>query len=222
MTTENKSTIEEAELGHRFDLTQLARCIAIYGAVAWPGENPGFAVVIGMIYSKMYLLAECECSTIPDLVNKCGIFNSDFRFNSAPRGRRWYGDYENPDAREYIQKMNQKNRDCPFHFYGSSDLNERDKPYAYLLPELKYYLDKGMLVLKDDSKVLEYMHVISDDPLEWTMKIGAYPAIEAVGIAAIKLQREFHRLDNYPANTPHKSAYRNNVLTRGLGNRRIM
>jgi hypothetical protein len=216
-----RPTIETAELGHRFDLTELARCIAIYGAVAWPGKRPGFAVIIGMIYTKMYLLTEYESEDIRELVYKCGELSSDFCFSLDRDTRRWYRNYDNPNATDFVQEMNRENKDCPFSFYGSSNLSERDEPYGYLLPKLKgEYLkpEKKRLFLKG-SKVREYLDSI-ENPNEPPIKLGDYPAIEAVAIAAIELQREADRLDNHAANTPHKSAYNNNVLTRGLGNKR--
>ena len=216
--TEARPTIEAAELGCRFDLTELSRCTAIYGFVAWPGKkNPGFAVVIGMIYSKMYLLAEYESSDIRDLIYKCGVLSSDFCFNIAPRGRRWYGDYENPNAADFIQEMNQKNKDCPFTFYGSSDLSERDEPYSYLLPKLKGYLEtsKKRLFLKE-SKVREYLMDIERNSQPSALELGDYPAIEAVAIAAIKLQREYDRILNHGGDRMYKSAWGNNTQLLGL------
>lgn len=220
MAKESKS-IGEAELGHRFDLNELARFTAIYGVAAWPaGKSLGFAVVVGMIYPTMYLLAEYEARDIRDLVYKCGALNSDFRFQFLSRDRRWYRSYDNPNAAAFVREMNEKNRDCPFSFYGSSDLSERDEPYAYLLPKLRgEYLKPGQkrLLLKD-SKVQTCLSGIEDLP-ESTMKLGEFPAIEAVAIAAIELQREADRLGNRPRSSP-KSAWNDHILTRGMGNRR--
>lgn len=220
MSEKGRPIIETAELGYNFTPVELLHCKAIYGAVAWPGKRPGFAVVIGMTpNNEMYLLDEYESGDIGELVKRCGTLNFEFYFNSNSKTRRWFGDYEHAAARKFIQEMNRKteNRD-PFSLYGLSILNMKENGlYEYILPKLKgefLKADKKRLFLKN-SKVRDYLSSIGD-PQESTMKLGEYPAIEAVAIAAIELQREAERILNRVSNSQHKSSYDNNILTRGL------
>lgn len=211
MTEETRPTIKTAELGYTFSRNELSlQCVAIFGAVAWPGTNPGFAVVIGMDpYNKMYLLEEYESESIAELVNNCGAL--DLKFHSC----RWFGDGKHDAAAVFINELNRKNRKR-FSLNGTSIL-DMSHPYRLMLDKLKgEYLktDKKWLVLKEESRVKNYLSSIEPSKIT-KMELGEYPAIEAVAIAAIELQDEAERIHRR-IHTKPKSAYNNNTLTRGL------
>ena len=217
MTEGTRPTIETAELGHTFTWTELHRqCVTVYGAVAWPGKRPGFAVIVGMnCYNKMYRLEEYESESIRELVRKCGALNFKFYdLNFQPYSYRWFGNDKNDAACKFIYEMNQKNRER-FSLNGSSIL-DMSQLYQFMLDKLGEFLktDEKSLFLKE-SKVRNYLSSIESSEIS-DMELGEYPAIDAVAIAAIALQYTADRIRRRCNQGPPKSAYNNNVLTRGL------
>ena len=188
MTKEERPTIKTAELGYNFTREELCQqCKAIYGAVAWPGKRPGFAVVIGMGHDKkMYLLEEYESESVLDLVRKCGALN--FKYRPAD----WYGDRKNTAADRFMEEMNEETKDRDqFSLSWSPMLDKEGNLCQYMLDKLRgVYLktDEKRLFLKE-SRVINYISGIEPSQIS-AMEPGEYPAIEAVAIAAIELQND--------------------------------
>ena len=196
--------IKKTPLNHpHTDVELRNQCKAIYGGVSWPNKRPGFAVVVGMLYEKhfndhdIYLLAEYESFNTRELVRQCGAM--DARYKPAT----WVGDNKNSAADRFIREL-----DDELHASANPSavrrslyvcptmMLEMNQLYAYLLPNLKEQLepDRKMLFLKD-SKVIDYLADIEDGQIA-ELQLGDFPAIEALGFAAITM------LNDYPPEKP--------------------
>ena len=219
---EDRPTIKNAELGHTFTREELNRqCLAIHGAVSWPGKRPGFIVVIGMgMNDKMYLLEEYESESVRDLVRKCGALNFKFHtfkpYSYLSCQYRWFGNYKNDAASQFIGEMNQETKNRERLSLNLSSILDMSQPYQFMLDKLGEFLkaDEKCLFLKE-SKVKNYLSNIESSEIS-NMELGEYPAIEAVAMAAIELQNTAARIRRLCNQGPPKSAYNNNTLTRGL------
>jgi len=198
--------IEKAKLGHPFTELELRnQWKVIYGGVSWPGKQPGFAVVVGMLYGRhfdghdIYLLEEYESFDTRELVRQCGAM--DARYKPA----MWIGDNRNNAADRHINEMASELQSpatsivarrsfyvCP------TTMTEMNQLYAYMLPHLKRLLDpeRRVLFLKS-SKVLDYLADIEEKEVA-DLQFGAYPAIEALAFAVIEMR------SHYPAGRPEE------------------
>jgi hypothetical protein len=176
--------IKTAPLGRKFTPIELKnQCKAVYGAVAWPGKQPGFVVVLAIVYSQeqdnwqIYLLDEFESFDMQELIRQCVVLNSKYE------PCMWVGDTTNDSAEEFMCEMT-------LGFYLSeTDLVEMEPFYPYVLGKLKEFLNREhrRLFLKD-SKVLNYMAEIERDE-EAELKRGDFPALEAVIYATVESLR---------------------------------
>jgi len=196
------------------DLELTNQCKVVYGGVAWPGKQPGFAVIIAMMYEKhldshdIYLLEEYESFDTRELVRQCGAM--DARYKPA----MWIGDNRNNAADKLINEMASelqspatpvlpKSRQRPWVARRSfcvfpTMMTEMNQLYSYMLPHLKRLLDPGRRVLYlKDSKVLSYLSAIEESGIA-DLKFGAYPAIEALAFAVIEMR------SHYPAGRPEE------------------
>jgi len=189
----------------RFDKDQDKLYRKIYGAVAWPGKRPGFAVVIGQNLAppgNLVLLDELEDSDTRALVRGCGGLDYFYRPDA------WLGDPGNQAAMTFIAEMNRENREARQQ-YGRDFTLRRSRvldiknTFAYLLPTLKKTLGNGRLRLKE-GKLKSYMlqPQASDLP---AIEFGDYPAIEALAFAVLELERtresrprQQYALNDYP------------------------
>jgi hypothetical protein len=185
------------------DVDLLNGCKVIYGGVAWPGKQPGFAVIVAMLYEKhfdsydIYLLEEFESFDTRELVRQCGAM--DARYKPA----MWIGDNRNDAADRFINEMASELQTHTMpaaarrSFCVSPTLmTEMNQLYAYMLPHLKRLLDpeRRVLFLKD-SKALSYLASIEENEVA-DLEFGAYPAIEALAFAVIEMR------NHYPATRP--------------------
>jgi hypothetical protein len=208
---------------------------AIWGAVAWPGRRPGFAVVVGMGCARHfdsydgYLLDEFESSDIRQLVRQCGVLDLKYgigmrrSYDGDPFGR-WVGDYRNDAASRFIQEMNEeyeRTRDIKMpsrnFTLNSTRILEMENPYHYVLPQIKELLDseRRQLFLKD-SRVLDYMGEIRPDEIDG-LTFGDFPAIEALAFAVIAM-RDHVRMKEQAALMPDWDPYPRSVLDYGTRN----
>lgn len=182
----------------RFDRNEDAKYRRIYGAVAWPGKRPGFAVIIGQ--NKNYRLGgydlifldEIEESDMRKLVRACGGFDFFYRPDV------WIGDTKNDAGDKFIREMNAENRIYGkgregarmFKMRRSPLLDMKKNSFAYFFPAIKelLYPDRRRLYLKDGSKLKDYMFMPQASDLT-TIEFGDYPAIEALAFAALELER---------------------------------
>ena len=171
------------------------QCKVIYGGVAWPGKQPGFAVIVAMLYEKhfdsydIYLLEEFESFDTRELVRRCGAM--DARYKPA----LWIGDNRNDAADRFIREMADELQSPATStvlrrsFYVCPTMMlEMNQLYAYILPHLKRLLDpeRRVLFLKD-SKVLSYLASIEENEVA-DLEFGAYPAIEALAFSIIEMR----------------------------------
>ena len=156
------------------------------GAIALPGKKPGCVCIVGIIDTlEIYLLGEFESRDCRELVQKC------FYFDETIYGeKRWLADADHIALKDVLYEMNE-GRVRGNGIYPATPETIRGKyeqPYLYLLPEIKKLRDseRRLLHLDDDSAVLRYMEEVAPDEMA-DLKLGAYPAIEALAFAAIEV-----------------------------------
>ena len=165
-----------APLGHPFSQRELEiRCKGVYGGVAFPGERPGFAVVIAMDNDKhldshdIYMLDEYESFRMREIVRQCGVL--DYKYAPA----MWIGDRKNGSADRFIREMNEDlklpdsaHKQRRRFSLTSTSLLEMERPYPYILDTLKELLrpdnQRRQLFLKD-SKVKSYLGEIESSDI---------------------------------------------------------
>lgn len=197
------------------------RYYAKYGAFSLPGKRPGCVLVIAMDEHRhqdgrdIHLLDEFESWNCRELVQR--VFQLD-EFNGP---KEWIGDAQHVAVKEILYELN-KNRRTGIYSRrkGIRPVTPRiiedghEKPYQYILDEIKKLrdIDHRQLYMDDGSLVLQYMGEIAPDEIA-ELKLGAYPAIEALAYAVIEMRKwerdEFEALMN-----PRRATVRNwNPLT---------
>jgi hypothetical protein len=73
-------------------------------------------------------------------------------------------------------------------------ISQMDRPYEYMLPHLKNVLEKDRLILKDALVIQDLRSIDQVDPPD--LKIGDYPAIEALAFAEEKIFEIHQRIQN--------------------------
>jgi len=186
--------IKELELGHVFQDGEIKRLFKdIYGGVSWPGERPGFAVVIGMDKRHhfdshdIYLLDEYESFDMGQLVQKCGLL--DFRYHPTC----WIGDRTNDAADYLIREMNdwysRRYKEWSFSL-SSTPMLKMEKLYQCILHKLKELRsEKCRQLFLKNSKILDYMSEIDLREIA-KLELGEYPAIEALAFAVIEMRNK--------------------------------
>jgi len=189
--------LEKARLGQDLTTEELkTRYKQIYGGVAWPiGKRPGFAVIIGMAHERhldnhdIYLLDEFESSDTRELVRQCAAL--DCKYQPA----RWIGDSRNDAADRFITEANNElhvpenpRRDRRHFYVCSTRMLEMKCPYQFMLPKLKWLLDKDrrQLFLKD-SQVVNYLSEIEPNEIA-ALEFGDFPSIEAMAFAVDEMR----------------------------------
>jgi len=188
--------VREAPFGTYFHRSALKSCCrVVYGAVAWPHRNPGYAVVLAVSrslgtiedYWQMVLLVETESFDTRELVRACGKLNTEWEPDI------WVGDVNNGSAEGFIDEMNQESK-LQFNLGTAYLLNmdgkgKRMSPmYPRLLGMIKSLIKakQRQLFLKD-RKVVNYLPVRPDEIVEIE---GTVPAIEALGLAVDEVLRD--------------------------------
>jgi len=175
--------VKSAELGEPFENMALKNCCkAVYGGVAWPGQRPGFAVVVVMSRKKfpeghhICLLDEYESFDMRELIRHCGMLDSKYE------PYRWFGDTRNDSAEEFMFEMR---ADSGFRL-SETDLIEKEPFYDYVLGKLKELCDeKHRRLFLKDSKVRNYMAEIEQGQVA-ELKRGDFPPLEALIYAAVE------------------------------------
>jgi hypothetical protein len=182
---------QTAKLTEKKEIQDLeARYKRIYGAVAFPGKRPGFAVVAGMINEEhfesndIYLIDEFESIDMRELIRQCGVL--DFKYKPEV----WVGDRLNSASDFFIKEMNEdfKSSRRTFSLSLTPILNMK-KPYEFICPQLKHLLneDRRQLFLLEDSKVVGELSVINPSQIT-ELEFGEHPAIEALAFAVFELR----------------------------------
>lgn len=201
--------VKKAKLGQTFSNMEIMNsCKAVYGGVSWPGKRPGFAVVVAMNSKRHFdsydicLLDEFESVHTRDLIRQCGVL--DFKWTPEI----WIGDYKNDAADHFIREMNtdrekQREKQGRKFVLNPTPMLEMEPLYPYILDELQKLLDKErrQLILKSDSKILNYLSEIEDGEAA-TLELGDYPAVEAIAFAVIEMRNQFRH------SRPMRSSYK--------------
>ena len=194
--------LKAAPLGYKHAVRwEMNKCSkAIYGGISWPGNRPGFAVVVAMDKHRRFksydvcLLAEYESSSVRDLIRQAGNV-LDYTYEPT----RWIGDWKNDAADKFIREMNNerpRDKSNPKWYQKFSPtltpMMEMENLYPFMLDELKKLLDekRRMLFLKD-SKILNYLSEIEAEDIT-DFKLGDYPAIEALCFAVFSMKDSIH------------------------------
>ncbi len=183
----------------------------VYGAIAFPGKNTGYAVIIGSCRreefekAEFYLIAEVENCNSRELVRAVSAL--DLKYTPE----LWYGDPDDSAGKAFIFELNEElKRKFQMPYVLSKRLRyntgiieitktaiiEMDEPFQYILPILKRLLSKEKqrrLFIPPSSKILKYLSEIKRDDEIATLQFGDYPAIEALAFAVIEMQSNFSR-----------------------------
>lgn len=213
--------IKEAQLGRTFNADALLnQTHAIWGGVSWPGEREGYAVVVAAGTERhfenydLYVLDEFESSDTREIVRQCAAMNVKYAI-PRPRGvrqyscGRWIGDYKDDAADRFIRQMNNEIKPgahTPRFSLNFTAILEMDKVYPFILPEIRELVRavRRQLFLKG-SKVVDYLKELDGDEIS-ELKLGDYPAIEALAFVVIEL-RSFIKMQESLARRPRRSAY---------------
>lgn len=177
-----------------------ARYKRIYGAVAFTGKRPGYAVVVGMIHEEhfdshdIYLIDEFESADMRELIRQCGVL--DYKYKPEV----WIGESRNDAADRFIKEMNKEFKSSRRTFSISlTPILEMKQPYEFICPQLKHLLnEKHRQLFLGDSKLVGELSVI--DPFQIAeLEFGEHPAIEALAFAIIELR------NRGPGMTPEES-----------------
>ena len=162
------------------------------GGVAWPcKEMEGYCLVLGMSrlrdrgVHQIYLLDEFQSEDVREIIAKMGAMTVKYR------PQRWIGDEGNMAAMKLRYEWNHRNADQDEDYWlaiSRSPVLDMDRPYQYLLPQIKQLIGKDhrQLWLKAGN-VTNYLGII-DPAMVSEMKIGANPAVEALGYAVMGVQ----------------------------------
>ena len=183
----DRPTIETAELGHTFLDSELKdHCKVIVGGIAWPGNQPGFGVVLALDAQKYYegghiiLLDEVESCNLGELIRKCKALNLEYR------PKFWSGDNKNAAAGKFMLD----NHDNTRFWVSHSSVLDMEQPYSFMLPTLKDLLrdDNRRLFLKS-SIIAGHLGTIKDEDVA-SLQVGDHPAIEALASAVCELKND--------------------------------
>ena len=196
----NWEQAKELPLGYPWSLDDLRQSFhAVWGGVAYPGKNPGFAVVAGLrpiqqkdIY-EIHVLGEAESPDLGDLLRQCRGLASTYyiRGLAADKPFQWVGDWKNTAGQRIILEQNQEGQCWSGRdrlMIGSTPILDMEQPYLYMVAKLKEYLRGGhkQLFLKG-SRVVHYLTEIGPEDVS-DLKFGAYPAVEALAFVVVGLR----------------------------------
>ena len=175
----------------------------IYGGLAWPGKRSGYAVIVGeereldhgLGKYPLRVLDEIESSDMVDLIRQC----TGLDFYYTPE--MWLGDISNVAGRKFIYEINETFQKREAAMQGKrnfrlshSNLMGLQNAFEYMYNALKGLLnqDRKLLMLGEKSRLSSWL--LEPRPAEISsIRIGDYPAIEALSHAAIELERSQFR-----------------------------
>ena len=185
--------VKDLPMGHVWRHDDLAQHFqTIRGGVAFPGKNPGYAVVVGLHGTSayricgrdVYVLGEFESADLGELLRQCSVLSSMYSLSHGYQEERflWIGDDQNRAARALRDEL------AIGPSLYQTPILDMPQPYTYMLPMLKGLLreDRRILFLKD-SKVRNHMSAVRAEDLS-ELEFGAFPAIEALAIVVAGLR----------------------------------
>lgn len=195
--------IQKTELGHSFAYQELRnQCRAVWGAVSFPGERPGFAVVCAMNHKRhldsypIFLLDEFESFDTRELVRQSAALDLKYFITlhclyKPDASDGWIGDSKNAAAAKFIEEMNAEDNRThrgdsaphrePFRL-SSTALLEMKPLYPFVLATLKDLVkaERRMLFLKD-SKIKDYLSQIEEGEVA-DLELGGLSGYRGVGL----------------------------------------
>ena len=160
----------------------------ILGGLAWPGKNPGFAIVVGESYEidktlqkrHYHILAEYESQSVGDLIRRC----AEFRVNLC--ASPFYGDDEKRWAMDILRKsrIGLYITAAPYH-----DDPTAFEGYLLTIRELTHPVKKR-LHFGSKSHLPALLAALSANDIVATAKVAfeQHPAIAALGYAVTALE----------------------------------
>ena len=204
----NWEQARELPLGHAWQLRDLRDCFAsVAGGVAFPGKNPGSAVVAGLrpvhqenIY-EIHVLAEVESPDLGALLRQCRGLASTYHIGclAGHETFRWIGDWKNAAGQRIVQEINHEGAPLRASSRQRADLlcisstvilDMTESGYTYMVSLLRECLaeDHKQLFLHG-SRAQHYLAAIVPGEIS-ELGFGAFPAIEALAFVVAALRDE--------------------------------
>lgn len=201
----NWDEAKDRPLGYPWRTSELTECFeAVRGGVAFPGKNPGFAVVAGLrrIWSdnihEVYLLDEVECDDMGELLRQCAGLGYKYQTDRRQEGFEWAGDATNTAASQISWQIagenQQRRRPGEPVIVASRIVDMGPAAYPYMVSEIRRYATAAHKELYlNESKAELYLQQIQASDMAG-LQLGAYPAIEAVGFVVSDLREHARSL----------------------------
>ncbi len=213
--------IKDYKIGRVWSRDELQQCfVAVLGGVALPDKQPGFAVVAGLRpvrergeNYRIHILAEFESYDSRELLRRCAGFSESYNIRSRENESfQWVGDGKNTALQAIVNEIHEDRRSSRS---GSAD-ESRDRllivntailldatAYQFMVPTLKSYRDpKREQVTLHGSTLEERLHQIGEAEDLTELRLGAYPAIEALAFVVQELR---HKADVILGELEHPS-----------------
>jgi len=166
----------------------------VVGGIAWPGIEPGFAVVVGedadrddeMDTCHYRVLAEKEEQDIDQLLAWCEMLEINSRV-----GWTWYGNPKNKPAMAFVWPRRDKLEKVGRRILSIASAPYVDNPkgFEFSLNLLRRRLkaDHKTLHLGDESKLPTYLTALASTDLK-DANAEDHPAVAAIGYAVAALE----------------------------------
>jgi len=179
----------------------------VVGAMAWPGADPGFIVVLGsdvaddpvLMARPIYLLAEAEEPTVDALVRRALDFQKELEPDT------WHGDMDNRPALELFLQTTHKPGRPPLNLMRPPGGREPDS-FRFCINTLLPLLapERKLLFFGDRSRLPTYLSAAPTDLMAGSA--SQFPPIAALafGVAALSIWGET-KTDELPRRAvPHR------------------
>lgn len=219
----NWQQVKDRPLGYPWQTAELCHCFeAVRGGVAFPGKNPGFAVVAGLRrlrgdnIHEVCLLDEVESDDMGALLRQCAGLGYKYQMDLARQCFEWIGDAKNTAASEICCEIaDESQRRGPGEpVIVSSPITDMGPgAYGYMVSAIKQYAtaEHKELFLNESKAELYLQQVKPSDIVD--LHFGAFPAIEAVAFVLMDL-REHAQTVLRDLVTPKKRSARVDLLGR--------
>lgn len=194
--------LRDIPLGYDWTHHDLRNSFAdVWGGVAFPGKQPGFAVVAGLCQPmetgncEVHVLDEVESVNLYDLLRQCRGLAQKYRlaFRPAAEPFRWIGDSRHTGASQIIYELNQegernqRDRPASIVIYPTSIL-DMPQPYSYMLAELRVCMEKEPKQLYlHGSRTEHWLTGILPEDVPH-LQFGDYPSAEALAYVTVALR----------------------------------
>jgi hypothetical protein len=171
-----------------------ARYRRVVGGLAWPGLNPGFAVIVAEDLKKddaldvrhLRVLDEAEEARIEDLIRWCDMIEANCKMVSLT----WHTNLNNRPAMEFVYQFRKNLQGTGRHGFSLSNAPYVDDPrgFEFAVNMLKKHLfkERKYLHLGETSKLPGYLMNLDTMELK-KERAEDFPAIAALGYAVATL-----------------------------------